>query len=72
MADNRLYFLGTYVPKDLHSKFRIKCFLNGTSLSKELLALIMLDTKNIDLAKYEVVSKTIELKDEKNGTDSKT
>ena len=72
--------IGTYVTKKLHTKFRIKCFLNGTSISKELLALIIADTKSISLENYTEFCKKISAKDEelkkveneKAGPDSKT
>jgi hypothetical protein len=73
-VEEKLLMIGCYVPKELHMKFRIKCFLNGTNLSKELYALIMADTKNIDLSKYDVIYQTIKTKDEelKKIQDAKT
>jgi hypothetical protein len=48
-VEEKLKFVGAYLTQELYQKFRLKCFKKEVSLSKELLALIMVDCKNIKL-----------------------
>jgi len=49
MPEEKLRFVGCYMTEELYQKFRYRCYKRDTSLSKELLALIMISCKTIRL-----------------------
>lgn len=55
--EEKLKFVGAYLTQELYQKFRLKCFKKEVSLSKELLALIIVDCKNVKLPETENVEK---------------
>lgn len=49
MEEEKLKFVGTYITEELYFKLRMKCAKKCTNISKSLVALIMVYTKDVNL-----------------------
>jgi hypothetical protein len=57
MEQEPLKFVGTYVTEELYYKLKFKCAMKCSNISKALISLIMIYTKDVKLEDYETPTK---------------